>query len=60
MTTAQRSLFDPTIDAKFAEFNRENPHVYALLVSLARQAKAAGKSRIGIKALFNAPGGISG
>jgi hypothetical protein len=48
----QRSLFDPTIDARFTEFHRENPGVYALLVSLARQAKAVGKTRIGIKALW--------
>jgi hypothetical protein len=50
--SAQRSLFDPTIEQRFFDFHRENPQVYTILVSLARQAKAAGKKRIGIKALF--------
>jgi hypothetical protein len=50
--TDQRSLFDKTIDARFAEFHASHPQVYFTLVSLARQAKAVGKTRIGMKALF--------
>jgi hypothetical protein len=50
--TTQRSLFDPTIDARFEAFVRDNPEVYSTIVSLARQAKEAGKKRVGIKALF--------
>lgn len=49
---AQRSLFDPTIDAQFAAFHRDNPAVYATLVRLAREARVAGKSKVGIKALW--------
>jgi hypothetical protein len=49
---AQPGLFDKTIDAKFAEFHRANPHVYATLVRLAREAKGAGKTKIGVKALW--------
>jgi hypothetical protein len=46
------SLFDKTIDKKFAEFHAANPHVYATLVRLAREARGAGKTRIGMKALW--------
>lgn len=48
--SAQQSLF-ATIDARFAAFHRDNPNVYATLVRLAREARAAGKTRIGMKAL---------
>lgn len=40
-----------TIDARFAQFHRENPIVYKTLVRLAREARDAGKTRVGIKAL---------
>ncbi len=50
--THMPSLFDKTIDARFAEFHASNPQVYFTLVSLARQAKAVGKTRIGMKALW--------
>jgi hypothetical protein len=43
---------DTSIDARFAAFHTENPHVLALLVRLAREAKARGMERIGAKALI--------
>jgi hypothetical protein len=36
-----------------AAFNRRNPAVYALLVKYAREAVAAGRTRIGIELLWN-------
>ena len=50
--THSPSLFDPTIDAKFWEFHQNNPQVYVTLVRLTREARAAGKSKLGIKALW--------
>lgn len=50
--TREPSLFDKTIDAKFAEFHAANPHVYEMLVQLAYEATDANKRRIGIKALW--------
>lgn len=47
----QRSLFDPTIEQRFRDFHKANPSVYFTLVSLARQARDAGKTRVGIKCL---------
>lgn len=49
--SAQQSLFN-SIDQKFAAFHRDNPHVYATLVRLAREAKRAGKTKVGVKALW--------
>lgn len=40
------------ITEKFKVFHDNNPHVYEELVSLARQVKDTGKSKYGIKALF--------
>lgn len=37
------------LDARFAEYHRENPQVYAELVRFAREARAAGRTRCGIK-----------
>lgn len=48
----QRSLFDPTIDARFAEFDRANPHIYARVVEMLREAKRLGKTRVGIKMIL--------
>lgn len=42
----------PATAAGFAAFHRDNPKVYAALVRFAREAKAAGRTRIGIKALI--------
>jgi hypothetical protein len=40
------------IDRQFAEFHANNPSVYAELAALARQAKARGRTRVGIKMLY--------
>lgn len=40
------------IDTDFDQFHTLNPAVYDTLVALARQAKARGHERIGIKMLF--------
>jgi hypothetical protein len=42
---------DKTIDERFAAYNRAHPEVYRKLVDLARQAKGAGFSHYGMKAL---------
>jgi hypothetical protein len=49
----QTSLLDRSeMDEKFDEFDKANPQVYRELVALAKQAKEAGRSKIGIKMLF--------
>jgi hypothetical protein len=40
------------IEQAFIEFDTENPEVYRQLVRLARQWRAAGKAKLGIKTLF--------
>jgi hypothetical protein len=40
------------IQANFKKFHEENPHVYEGLLALTRQAYDRGRSRIGIKMLF--------
>lgn len=50
--TQTLSLFDKTLEARFMEFHGRNPKIYNTLVSLAREAKNAGKTRIGIKSLW--------
>jgi hydrogenase maturation factor len=40
------------IELAFQQFHVENPEVYRQLVRLARQWKAAGKAKLGIKTLF--------
>jgi len=42
----------PSIEERFREFHAAHPEVYTELVKLARQAKAAGRTRIGMKLLF--------
>jgi hypothetical protein len=42
---------DLTIDERFTEYHRQHPQVYRKLVNLARQAKGAGFSHYGMKAL---------
>lgn len=42
---------EQTIDAAFAGFHATNPHVYAELEARALQLHAAGRTRVGIKAL---------
>lgn len=40
------------IQQKFENFHSQNPQVYTTLVSLANQAKDAGRNKIGIGMLF--------
>lgn len=41
-----------SLKTKFEEFDRNNPHVYAELVKLAKRARARGVERLGIKMLY--------
>jgi hypothetical protein len=41
-----------SIEERFENFHANNPHVYELLVSLARKAKARGRDKIGMKMLY--------
>jgi len=41
-----------TIDDKFSEWCAMNPHVVRLCLQYAREAKAAGRTRYGIAAIF--------
>ena len=43
---------DETMQQRFDRFHARNPHVYAALVAIARRMIKAGKSRIGIKQLY--------
>jgi hypothetical protein len=54
LTPEQLSLIydGKTIDEKFADYHRGHPEVYSKLVTLARQAKAAGFDHYGMKALI--------
>lgn len=49
-------LFQPqgnTLEAQFLRFDRQNPHVYRLLVRLAREwVRSTGGKSLGIKALY--------
>ncbi|KUN02126.1 hypothetical protein AQI95_29075 [Streptomyces yokosukanensis] len=54
-----------TITAQFHAFDREHPHVYSVLEELTAERLAAGATRIGLKALFEAlrwrlPEGVGG
>jgi len=40
------------IQIAFLKFHEDNPHVYDMLVKLARQVKEAGRKRYGIECLF--------
>lgn len=41
-----------TIQERFERFDRENPIVYATLLRLAREARRAGASRLGVRTLW--------
>lgn len=41
-----------TLAERFADFHARNPHVYAELVRLAREAKQAGRQRVGLKEIY--------
>jgi len=43
---------DESIERRFRQFHQQNPCVYQLLVQLAREAKRQGRSRIGVKMLW--------
>lgn len=47
----QAELWPSRIDARFAAFHKANPAVYRLFVAFAEQAQAAGRRRIGVKAI---------
>lgn len=42
----------PTIDERFSAFHAANPHIYAKLVELTREAHAAGHERFGIRTIW--------
>ena len=49
----QLALFPRTdTDARFRAFHEANPHVYARLVELAREARRAGVERLGMRMLW--------
>ena len=50
--TAQLALLPDPIDEAFVDFHHRNPHVYRLLVKLAREWKAAGHRKCSMKMLF--------
>lgn len=52
MSQPANTAAESRLDRAFAEFHRENPHVYAKLVALARQARSCGRLRLGMKMLF--------
>ncbi len=47
-----RESVDDRINRRFAAFHQANPNVYDELVRLSRQAKAAGRERVGLRMLF--------
>lgn len=49
----QLSLLEDPLDVRFAEYHHTNPHVYAALVELAREWKAAGNQVCSMDLLFN-------
>ena len=52
MSVRQQAMFGTALDDQFDAFVRDNPQVYEAMVRLARQAKDAGRTRIGAKALW--------
>jgi hypothetical protein len=46
--TVSRKFDTKTIQQRFEEFHRDNPHVYSKLVEYARKAQTRGYKRIGI------------
>ena len=51
-TGDQLSILGPDRSIGFAQFHRENPHVYRQLVKLCRQAKRSGRDRWSINGVF--------
>ncbi len=50
--TLQASLFAPSIESRFEAFHARHPDVYDRLLWLAHKAHRAGRTRIGMKMLF--------
>lgn len=46
------SKHNGTIQERFELFDRENPNIYLLFVRFSRQAKASGRKRYSINAIF--------
>lgn len=46
------TLFDSTLQQKFEQYHKDNPHVLPALIRLTDQAVAKGHRRLGIKLLF--------
>jgi hypothetical protein len=43
---------DSRIEERFLSFHRDNPDIYLTLARLARQAKASGRQKMGVKMLW--------
>lgn len=52
MTTTDALPAHLPIAIRFETFHARNPHVYRVLVELSRQWMATGKTKLGVKALF--------
>src|SRR5829696_1211728 len=52
MTQIQLFTTPTRLDREFFEFHAKNPAVYRELVKLARQAKEAGRHKVGIKMIY--------
>lgn len=48
----QLALLSDPLDVRFVEYHHANPHVYAAIVRMFREWKAAGHERIGIGMVF--------
>ena len=48
----QASFFERSSYERFRKFHDANPHVYVHLVRMARQAQAAGASKLGVRMLW--------
>lgn len=40
------------IESRFQEFHQKNPDIYIILARLAREAKASGRKKLGVKMLW--------
>lgn len=50
--TLEQYSREHSINVRWAQFHSEHPEVYVELVRLARQAKAVGRQRIGVRMLW--------